>query len=787
MNITKTIFQAIWFLVLLSLIIALFFRIQKGELAEKSFGNFAIPSLKDTVLIQIDHNAVIQIKAGSEKDLLIGFGYVNAARKLVYLELLRRAASGNLSEIFGKEAIPFDIYFRTLALDSLSENLYQHISPESKNWLEWYCTGMNEFIESHSGKMPYEFDYFHFQPHKWRPRDILLLQRFYSWHFINRWREDYLITRLKQALPSKLFTEVASITRGRKPLDVGDEAPEMAVLSKMWEIDHQFQEWFWGGAVYLYGWGFVSNKERSLLGHPVLINALPGEELFPGGVMGVRLKCPGFEGMGFTLPGIPGIIRGRNNHLAWGIVYMNDMDDTEFLFTDRQSLLTPGSKRLTISQQKIATGKTFLPLKVLRIENNPVLNSLLSKDSLATLISLKWAGWRWNDDVLGYQQLLKAQNRVEFQQAIRHFGVPAAKFLYADRKGNIAVEVVDVEKRKGVSSIPQNKKTSFSPSGNNFKEPLSHISNPDTGAILVLPWSLSDKNSAEKGLFHITSYLEQQLPDFYSIQEATPRGDGGRVIVKSSLPLTHSLVTEWLNLLRVNALEKDIPETPDIVEVLRQWDSTIPANSIGATVAVVWQYFMEETIFRNHLSQTLFQQLSSNPPLMQRLFYNILFLPGSGEWFDNPRTPEKETLQDDVNRSFLKTIRFLRQNLGKAVYLWEWRRLQKYKGQGESGSGVLSRVFSIKKVTDNRVFTWYYSGYFFDGITRTFSLNNQLLVFIENWQLNGEDLSTLPYNAFPMRSENASMTQDLITSSKEDRQAIVKNPVGTIVLYPAED
>ncbi|HET9402496.1 MAG TPA: penicillin acylase family protein, partial [Candidatus Acidoferrales bacterium] len=77
-------------------------------------GTIALSGLEHEVTVARDSRGVPHITAQSKQDLYFAQGYVMAQDRLWQMDVLRRAASGELSEIFGAATVAVDRRFRVL-------------------------------------------------------------------------------------------------------------------------------------------------------------------------------------------------------------------------------------------------------------------------------------------------------------------------------------------------------------------------------------------------------------------------------------------------------------------------------------------------------------------------------------------------------------------------------------------------------------------------------------------------------------------------------------------------
>lgn len=195
MRFLKWILGTISFFALIALAIWLLYYIQFNKIKPEYPENVKLTGILKPVNIEIDSSGVPHVLAQNEQDLITAMGYYVASTHLWEMELMRRSGLGRLSEVFGQSTFDFDLMFRNIQLDTLSAYLYQNISEDSKKWLEWYTNGVNQFIINNKNNLPVEFQLMEHRPERWKPRDVLVVERFVGWMLNKSWKLDFFIGR----------------------------------------------------------------------------------------------------------------------------------------------------------------------------------------------------------------------------------------------------------------------------------------------------------------------------------------------------------------------------------------------------------------------------------------------------------------------------------------------------------------------------------------------------------------------------------------------------------------
>src|SRR5580704_13548091 len=159
-----------------------------------------IPGLGAPVAISFDADGIPRIRAANDIDAAAALGFVHARDRMFQMELMRRAASGRLSEIVGPATLPIDKQMRVLGLGRLAEGDVAAQSPETRALLEAYAAGVNAWIASRRRFAGMEFLYFG-APEPWRPADSLLWGRTMGLWLSSNYRNELTRQALRDKVP----------------------------------------------------------------------------------------------------------------------------------------------------------------------------------------------------------------------------------------------------------------------------------------------------------------------------------------------------------------------------------------------------------------------------------------------------------------------------------------------------------------------------------------------------------------------------------------------------------
>lgn len=695
MQIWRIILQVLFFLLMILLIGGQLFYFQYQQIKPEPREKVRIPGLAAPVNLRVDAGGVAHIAARNEPDLITVMGYYVASQRLWEMDLIRRAARGRLSEVFGEETFEFDMLFRNLQFDSLSAYLYQNISPESKEWLTWYSRGVNHFVAESKDNAPLPYQMRGIQPQPWQPRDILALYRCISWLMTESWGNDFFFWQLYRQLPPELSKTLLP----EIPLDVPPaEEYEAAIqhLKKTREIATRFKRWMGivPGARHSCARALDSTLAPSA--KALLVTEQPFGRRIPLEWIELHLSCPEWEAAGFSLPGMPGIFAGRNRHIAWASTpalsdetdyYLERIDPASKTYFRGNTKLPLNFIKQSIGIKNREREVTFL---IYDIQRRPVLKPSLEDIQFPSALTLDWSGWHPGDEVSTLLRLARAQTWDDFREALSSFKVPAQYFLFTDSRGHAGWQYAGVLTQKPQDNRP----------------PGRESNPPRPGWPNVLPFEKNPFSPGSSGQVIVCSDVENPVPDplsttaagASSLRTAQFRENAAAnqfprnaAFIDSVLFDDRSIeflriLPEWLNIM---AQREWTPghQQKDILWVLSQWNGKEGADSVAACFFRIWQWFVLRNIFLDQMGEELFDQFMELPELYPTVFLHTI-LEKNNPWFDDKTTPGiVETREDLVFTGFSKAMAFFDQELGEEIYRWHWQDLREaLSGKSSSAS-----------------------------------------------------------------------------------------------------
>lgn len=360
------------------------------------------------------------IRAQSVDDALFVQGYVTAEDRMFQMDALRRLSAGELSEIVGRAALESDTEARRMRLRRLAEEICTRLPAAERAEMAAYARGVNAYIESHRGRYGFEFDALGYDPRAWSEVDTILIGLHMFRLLTDDWRAKLMKEQMLRTGEADKVNYLFSYRSGAEFMPGGDVKPG----SNAWAIS---------GA-------HTSN------GKPMLSNDTHLEFSIPGIWFMTGLSAPGLNVEGFALPGVPGIVIGHNDRIAWGVTNLGF--DVQDLYIEKIDMRT-GQYQFAGHMEQARAEREIIPVKgetphelatwVTRhgpvfLSDNPPGSALGANQRH---LSLRWSAADPGVFDFVFLDVDRARNWQEFTSAISRFGGPGQNFVYADVDGNI--------------------------------------------------------------------------------------------------------------------------------------------------------------------------------------------------------------------------------------------------------------------------------------------------------------------------------------------------------------
>ena len=437
-------------------------------------GSFALPGLAAPVEIAFDTHGIPRIRAASEADAWAALGFLHARDRLFQMETMRRGAAGRLAELTGAPALRLDRFMRLLGLVPRAEADFAALPAGTRQALEAYAAGVNAWIAARGRLAAPEFLLLG-APEPWRPVDSLLWGKVMGLWLAGNWRTELERARLAALLPPErladLWPEDRSPGRPDLPLATAAAAPAAPpplpapALGGLEGLAAALPR-FPGDAPLpaLASNAWAVDATRSASGAPLL--ATDPHLGFSAPILWylVRIELPGGRVLaGATAPGVPGIVIGRNERLAWG--FTTTHADTQDVFVERlagaDAYETPDGPRPFSVREEVIRVRfgADVTLRVRETRHGPVISDLDAPEGRpdGTVLAVAMANLAPGDTAAaGLLALNAAGSLAEARAAARLITSPAQNLIVADAEGGIALFLTGraPRRRGGDGSLP---------------------------------------------------------------------------------------------------------------------------------------------------------------------------------------------------------------------------------------------------------------------------------------------------------------------------------------------
>ncbi|MEJ7622992.1 MAG: penicillin acylase family protein [Pyrinomonadaceae bacterium] len=480
-------------------------------LGQDSDMRLKVAGLKSEVKVGRDGRGIPYIDAKNDADAYFAQGYATASDRLWQMDMMRRLARGETAEIFGRSVLEEDKRWRRFNFSKIASESVKYLSADLKLALESYARGVNAYIASlNSETMPIEFRILQYTPREWQITDTIVVGKILSDALSSTWRNDLLRASLQVVPKEKLFEIENQVT----PYDVvlfGDDAKPARQTSRTpgrgasptllaaADADDELRS----RSLARVGFhaedlaasnNWVISGKRTADGKPILANDPHLSPTAPGIWYLTHLSTPTMRVSGVTFPGVPGIVLGHNESIAWGATNVGpDVQDIYIeTFNEKGEYQSPSGWQMPVTRTEVIKVRQN-PLKpetesvnvnVVETRNGPV---ILEADGKK--YTLKWTAFEpRNGEFEVFYKWNRAKNWGEFTDSLKAYGGSAQNFVYADVKGNIgwyAASKIPI-RRVGDGALPYDGSTTDGEwTGVIPFAELPHVYNPKSGLIVT--------------------------------------------------------------------------------------------------------------------------------------------------------------------------------------------------------------------------------------------------------------------------------------------------------------
>ena len=451
-------------------------------------GTMSLPGLNAPVTVRRDAHGVPHIEAANLDDLLAAQGWVTASDRLWQMDMARRLPAGEAAEVLGSALVEHDRVERILGMREVAERLVRTMPAEQLRQLQSYARGVNSYVAQaeQRGTLPAEFSLLLYKPTPWRPSDSVLVALSMSEMLDERWqtklKREQVAARFQAhgdgALVADLYPTGSWRDHPPVPSSPAISDPQEVPLIPLDPSQVRLQELLPAAdllALDRIGEGgpcagcrpgsneWAVSGAHTASGKPLLANDMHLDHGIPDIWYESELHAGTFHVAGVTVPGLPWIAAGHNDHIAWGFTALGG--DTQDIYVEQtnaqgqyRAVAGDGSvhwEPLRHEHERIrARGGADVELDVERTGHGPVLTPILPGEKRT--LSLHWT--LYDDDVRGLPlfALDSAGDWTSFRAALGSWWAPTLNVAYADDAGHIGYQAVGLipVRASGLQPVP---------------------------------------------------------------------------------------------------------------------------------------------------------------------------------------------------------------------------------------------------------------------------------------------------------------------------------------------
>ena len=659
-------------------------------------GKIKLTGLDQPVEIIRDSWGIPHIFANNPSDLFFAQGFVHAQDRLWQMELNRRTAQGKLSEIFGEIALDTDRTVRTFGFNRLAKSDWELFDDQTQEWMLAYSKGVNAYIDTNKKSLPVEFTLIQHKPDPWHPLDSIAFMRVMMWQLSHAWYGEIIRAQVIQATNPERAAELEIHYPGQNPTTLPDGI-EFNLLDPEGQLAGATGPYLNRG-IGSNSWAISGSK--SITGKPYLCNDMHLQISLPSLWYHVHLIAEDYHVTGVSLPGIPSVLVGHNDRIAWGMTLA--FTDCEDLFIERfnpdssnQYLTEDGWLDSEIIIEKINIKGKNEPHNenVVITRHGPVISDVVgySQERLA----VNSMALRQSSAFKGWLALNQASSWNDFVDAMNHIDAPQLGVTYADIEGNIGYWITGKVpiRGKGNGQVPV-------PGWTGEYEwvdvvPFDHMPhsfNPQSGYALncnncIIP----NDYPYFLGNVWMNGYRAQRIAEVLDSKSKLSSED----FQKLQMDFTCLPGAEFISYFK--DITSDDPQVQKALEILCNWDGNLNPESVGGTLYEVIRYSLVRNLLEPVLGEDLCNKvmgqgfhpllLSSNEFYGHDTVTMLRLLSNPDSWWVQSAGGRKKLLV----RSTKQALNWLNEELGADINNWQWGKIHRV---------IYSHALSLQKPLD---------------------------------------------------------------------------------------
>lgn len=656
-------------------------------------GRLVLEGIVAPVAISRDREYVPHVFAKSRRDLVFGLGFAHAQDRLWQMELSRRSGQGRLSEIFGERSFTTDVFLRTLDLYGHAERSLAALTAQDRQDLDAYADGVNAFMTRRTGwfepRLAPEFILLRHTPEPWRPADSMVIAKLMALQLGANINHE--LARLAYAAQGLKAAEIEDLM----PSDAAEHAPPLPELAELYPLQRAVLPGRRAAAGFVdAGMGGASNNwvvagARTRSGKPLLANDphlgltapsvwyLAHLALEQAGAAPVNV-------VGASLPGVPLIVLGRTDALAWG--YTNTGADVEDIFIEKLNpdnaaeYLTPEGWRAFVREPMaiVVKGVGVRHLERRRTRHGPVLpgfyrglEALLGPGHVA---ALQWTALSDDDTTLAVGLLAPGLKTVaDYMERMHRYVGPMQNMVVADASGHIGLIAPGrVPLRDPANTVAGRAPVPGWDARYDWKgyvpfQDLPRLMDPPQGAIGTANTRIVAANAAQHLTFDWDPAFRQRRIEELII--AAGRGPHDLNSMRQAQADVLSLAITRLQPLMTAAAQIGEKVDQQLLDQLTGWDGSMRADLPEPLIFTAWLREAVRAIYHDDLGSAFDRFWGSRATALIRLLEGRAT---GRDWCDDRTTSPRKSCGAVLAAALASAVEDLERRYGKDRSKWRW-------------------------------------------------------------------------------------------------------------------
>ena len=652
-------------------------------------GTLHLSGLKDPVTVLRDDKGMAYIYANNIEDAFMAQGFVTAQDRLFQMELTRLFATGRISELAGEKGKAIDIRMRTLGFYRNAKKHAKILDTETRLFFQKYLEGVNAYIKTRSDTHHLEFKLAGIKPGLWTIADSLAIAYYMGWDSAANIHTEAIAQMLVEKLGLERAKEIF-------PLNINpDDFPEESSTAKgivqkfaqlHLETDKKIMLYIKGGALRVGSNNWAVGPLISANGKPIVANDPHLDaRILPGPWYPIGIITPEFRAVGVIIPGTPGMVVGRTDHIAIGIT--NAYGDAQDLYVETVDPEDPDrylegknslpfeiiEETLSIKDKDAPQGVRKETIKIQLTRRGPVVSGVLPGLITDKVITIRWSAFESMEPSIGLNQILTATSVADIREALSHVNFIMLNFVFADAEGNIGWHVSGKLpiRSQGDGTIPYVVKdnrdnwTGWIP----FDD-MPQLYNPQRG------W-VGTCNHKTVGMNYPYYYSSCLSPSYRYRRLKQLLNSPGKKSADEHWQFqkdTMNLMAKKIAPLMAKALTAH-DDTKQMGHILSQWDYFDDIDKAAPTIfQSIYQKFAL-LVFQDELGESLARIMLDKWSFWEERLQKMV-VKGTSPWFDNVNTNNiKETVDTLLHQAALDVTETLGSRIGHDPTKWLWGKV----------------------------------------------------------------------------------------------------------------